>query len=349
MFVPHGRLQSPASTCARPLVHGLLNRATMQLDRSIPLLCCLLLTSALVACESDPDADEAADETGDGDGDPSGDGDGDSTGDGDGDPTGDGDGEGEGDGDGDGEPADDCPDEFFPAVSPDPANAEFPDPYLNVYCEGDEVIVESNGIPGYEFVEVTPNPLDDQDWEWHFPRNPEVAAQTSEIPLLNGIGIAINGLPIFGPNEGMFPDPYGDPVYNGIMDFCMGHTAQMGVYHYHALLVECLTAATPDGEPDPVIGYSFDGFPIFGPMGCLDAECTEVVEFESGWVQTGDPSTYAWDNYEYQGGDEPTILDQCNGHVGPAGDYHYHATATFPYVLGCYTGTATNNGGMGMP
>ena len=56
-----------------------------------------------------------------------------------------------------------------------------------------------------------------------------------------------------------------------------------------------------------------------------------------------------WDNYEYQGGDEPTILDQCNGHVGPAGDYHYHATASFPYILGCYTGTAINNGGTGMP
>jgi hypothetical protein len=83
-------------------------------------------------------------------------------------------------------------------------------------------------------------------------------------------------------------------------------------------------------------------------MGCLDAECTEIVEFESGWVQTGDPSTYAWDAHEYQGGNEPTILDQCNGHVGPGGDYHYHATATFPYVLGCYSGTATNNM-MGMP
>jgi hypothetical protein len=305
----------------------------MQLERSIGL-CCLLLTLPLAACENDPAADEAADETGDGDGDPTGDGDGDPTGDGDGDPTGDGDGDGDGD---------ECPTENFPPVSPDPANAAYPDPYLNVHCEGDEVIVESNGIPGYEFVEITPNPLGDQDWEWHFPLHPELAANTSEIPLLNTIAIAINGLPIFGPNEAEFPDPYGDPVYNQIVDFCLGHTAQMGVYHYHALLVECLTADTPAGEPDPVIGYAFDGFPIYGPIGCLDAECTEVVEFVSGWVQTGDPSTYAWDNHEYQGGDDPTILDQCNGHVGPNGDYHYHATATFPYVLGCYSGTATDN------
>jgi hypothetical protein len=307
------------------------------MQRSI--LSCLLLTLPLAACENDPATDESADETGDGDGDPTGDGDGDPTGDGDGDPTGDGDGDPTGDGDG--EPADECPTANFPPVSPDPANAAYPDPYLNVYCEGDEVIVEANGIPGYEFVAITPNPLEEQDWQWHFPLHPEQAAQTSEIPLLNSIGIAINGLPIFGPNEAAMPDPYGDPVYNQIVDYCLGHTAPMGVYHYHALLVECLTADTPAGEPDPVIAYSFDGFPIYGPMGCLDADCTEVVEFVSGWVQTGDPSTYAWDNHEYQGGADPTILDQCNGHVGPLGDYHYHATASFPYVLGCYAGTAT--------
>lgn len=334
MFVSHERIAKSSVDMSTTLVRGLLDSRIMKLDRSIPLLCCLLLTPAFIACENDPDADESADETGDGD-----------TGDGDGD-TGDGDGD---TGDGDGDPNDDCPDEHFPAVSPDSANAEYPDPYLNVYCQGNELIVESNGIPGYEFVEVTPNPLGDQDWQWHIPRYPKVAAQTTGIPLLNAVAIAVNGLPIFGPNEGMFPDPYGDPVYNGLMDFCMGHTAQMGVYHYHALLVECLTAATPDDEPDPVIGYSFDGFPIYGPMGCLDEDCTEVVEYESGWVQTGDPTTFAWDNYEYQGGDDPTILDECNGHVGPAGDYHYHATASFPYILGCYTGTAINNGGMGMP
>ena len=308
-------------------------------------LCTLaLLTLPALACADDADpVDEAGDggsETGDGDGDPT-------SGDGDGDPT--------TSGDGDGDPADACPTANFPAVSADPANAAYPDPTLAVYCEGDEVIVEANGIPAYEFVEMTPNPLTEQDWAWHFPRYPEVAAAPSTIPLLGAAGIAVNGLPIYGPNEAQFPDPYGDPVYNQIVDFCKGHTGGQGDYHYHALLVACLTGDTPAGEPDPVIGYSFDGFEIRGPMGCSDASCTSTVEYQSGWVQTGDPSTYAWDNHEYQGGDDPTILDECNGHVGPAGDYHYHATASFPYILGCYTGTATNNivggggGGGGMP
>ena len=295
----------------------------------------------------DPSGPEET-ETGDGDGDdPTGDGDGDDPATGDGD--GDGDDSTSGDGDGD-EPMGDCPAINFPELSADPANGDYPDPFVDAYCEGDEVVVEANGIPAYEFVQVTPNALQAQDYEWRFPRYPEVANQTSEIPLLGVTGVAVNGMPLFGPNEAMFPDPYGDPVYNGIVDFCLGHTAMMGVYHYHALLVECMTAADVLGQPSPVIAYSLDGFPIYGPQGCADAECSEVVEYGSGWVQTGDPSTYAWDNHEYQDSPDPAVLDACNGHLGPQGDYHYHATPTFPYILGCYAGTATPAGmGGGMP
>ena len=52
---------------------------------------------------------------------------------------------------------------------------------------------------------------------------------------------------------------------------------------------------------------------------------------------------------EQAGRGAPAYLDECNGHVGPSGDYHYHTTATFPYILGCYRGTPTNNGGNGTP
>lgn len=240
-----------------------------------------------------------------------------------------------------------CPNENFPPVTAHPANANYPDPFLDVYCEGDELVVESNGIPAYEFEPITPNALNAQDYTWRLPLSPTVAAETSEIPLLGTVGIAVNGLPFYGPNEGGMPDPFGDPVYNGIMDACMGHTGPVGDYHYHAMLVACLTAGAPEDEASPVLGYAFDGFPIYGPQGCLDSECSEVVTFESGWVQTGDPTTYAWDNHEYQASDAPTQLDQCNGRIGPDGTYRYHATSTFPYILGCYAGTPGDQGGDG--
>lgn len=242
----------------------------------------------------------------------------------------------------------DCPEAaLFPALTADPANAAYPDPSMTVSCEGDVLRVQSNGIPTYEYVDMTPNGLEAQAHDWRITRAPAQAAATTEIPLLGTAGFTLTGLPIYGPNEAEFPDPYGDPVYNELLDTCLGHTGGAADYHYHALLVACVLAGVEvaDDEPDPIIGYALDGFPIYGPRGCLDEACAEVVTFESGWVQTGDPTTYAWDNHEYQGGGAATVLDACNGRVGPDGSYRYHATATFPYVLGCYAGTPGDDAG----
>jgi hypothetical protein len=236
-------------------------------------------------------------------------------------------------------PLPECPTSAFPSVTADPANGRWAAPRLEVTCNDSQVVVASNGIPPYEFQRTTPSDLREQEYVWRFPRHPELAEEPTAIPLLGPIAIAVNGLPIYGPNEGEHPDPYGDPVYNDILDWCMGHTARRGDYHYHALIVACLTARHDAAQPAPVIAWAFDGFPIYGPMGCVDGACTEVVEYQSGWRQTGDPSTYAWDNNEYSAAAATDFsLDRCNGHVGPLGDYHYHATSGFPYILGCYSG-----------
>ena len=233
-----------------------------------------------------------------------------------------------------------CPiDDFIDTSQWEGAGGEFPDPYLEVYCDDETIHVLSNGIPNFDFIQLTPNPLQEQDWHWQIPRYPLEANQTSEIPLLGTVAIAINGLPIFGPNEAAFPDPFGDPIYNDILDFCLGHTAQEGIYHFHAMLMECLLLNADPNEPSPVLAYSKDGYPIYGSQGCSDASCTEMIEYESSWVQIGDPETYVWDAFEYQYQEGSQYLDECNGHYGPQGDYHYHATPTFPYVLGCYHGT----------
>ncbi|MFM2245158.1 MAG: hypothetical protein RL071_1232 [Pseudomonadota bacterium] len=237
----------------------------------------------------------------------------------------------------------DCPEaDAFPTLTADPANSAYPDPELRVRCEDDLLIVESNGIPAYAYVDMTPNGLEAQAHAWSITRSPAVAAAPTEIPLLGTAAFALNGMPIYGPNEAQVPDPYGDPIYNELVDTCLGHTGAAADYHYHALLVACVLMGldVSADAPDPIIGYALDGFPIYGPRGCLDADCATPVTFQSGWVQTGDPSTYAWDNHTYVGDSaDPTVLDACNGRIGPDGTYRYHATATFPYILGCYAGT----------
>ena len=79
-------------------------------------------------------------------------------------------------------------------------------------------MVRSNGVPHYEFVQVTPNPLREQDNEYRIPAKPRVADAPTPIGLLGTIGVAVNGIAIFGPNEGPVPaeEQFGDPVYNSI-------------------------------------------------------------------------------------------------------------------------------------
>ena len=221
----------------------------------------------------------------------------------------------------------------------DPANSDYPDPSVTAGCTETTLVVESNGIPDYEFVPITPNPMEAQDFLWEITLSPVLDDGPTELPLLATVGFTLSGLPIQTPNEAEMPDPYGDPVYNGILDFCYGHIGGNNDYHLHALLTECITSLAADGDPSPILGFALDGFPIYGPNGCLDTDCAEIVTFSSGWVQTGDPSTYAWDNYAFTADDDELTLDQCNGRVQPDGSYGYHATSGFPYVLGCSMGT----------
>jgi hypothetical protein len=257
----------------------------------------------------------------------------------------------------------------------------YPAPQLAVECVDGEVRVTSNGIPHYRFVRITPNDLAAQNHVFTFPQFPEVADSPTDIPLLGTAGVAVNGVPFYGPNEAERPDPFGDPVANQIMDMCEGHTAARGDYHFHALPEGCLSLDPPPAEaPSPILGFALDGFPIYGPRGCVDAGCNDVIEFKSSWEHQAPgrldcagaddcgrdetcaltvvdgvereaciPKTYAWDNNVYVEKADPQYLDRCNGRVGPDGTYRYHATATFPYIIGCYMGTAEvpGMGGMG--
>ncbi len=240
------------------------------------------------------------------------------------------------------------------AQAPGPG-AGYAAPTLSVSCTTTTFTVKSNGMPTYTFRQTTPNALSAQNYSWTLPRSPTVAATTTTLEnVLGPLAVSVAGTPIFGPTEAAQPanQAYGDPVYNGLLDDCDGHTAPQGVYHLHALSQKCLvpsglvaepwTLADPSTTtPSPIIGYAFDGFPIYGPYECVDVACSQVVEMKSSYVRTGDPTTYVWKAYEFSAPTDAEHLDACNGHVGPNGDYHYHGTLDFPYTLGCYAGTST--------
>ena len=233
-----------------------------------------------------------------------------------------------------------CPSDAFMDVSDSPGAGEgYARPRLEVKCEGGDLVVSSNAIPHYEFVQITPNPLVELNRDYRMPLNPKLAERPSPLPLLGPSGVAINGIPLFGPNEGPVPRPgFGDPIYNAIMDSCMGHTARQ--YHYHALVETCFDVAREADEPSPILAFGWDGFPIYGPFGCRDEECSEIIEYKSSWEQLREPRIDAWDAYRFIPKDGVEYLDRCNGHSGDdqGGAYHYHATATWPYIMGCFSG-----------
>jgi hypothetical protein len=197
---------------------------------------------------------------------------------------------------------------------------------------------------GMKIFTRSPNALAAQNWNWHVPLQPAVAASSTAINTWFGtVGFTTTGIPIYAAMEGAQPasEAFGDPIYNGIVDTCKGHTGPAKEYHVHALN----TATSCGFGPSPIVGYALDGFPIYGSQGCLDTACTQVVTFKSGWVKTGDPKTNAWSNYTYQSSSDQTVLDKCNGRVGPDGTYRYYVTASFPYTFGCFKGTPTTQSG----
>lgn len=232
-----------------------------------------------------------------------------------------------------------CPGMNFPDLSSSPgAGVSYDKPRVVVTCTSTELTVTSNGMISFPFVAKTPNPLRSQSFTWRVPLAPRVAPTTSSIVnVLGTLGFTTTGLPIYGPTEGPMPatEAFGDPVFNKILDACGGHTGPMAEYHHHALI----TVTACNLRSSGVIGYALDGIPIYGGLGCLDKKCSKKATMKSGYVRTGNPKTNSWAAYTYK--KAKGVLDECNGRFQPDGTYGYHATAGFPYVIGCFRGTPT--------
>lgn len=193
---------------------------------------------------------------------------------------------------------------------------------VEIYEEGDYIVLESAGTPDHqspywgighplyesphEGMVVNPNRIEEQDMQMYVPTDPEFADRPGETDL-GAIGMAVNGVALYNQYAGRTPQGW-LPLDREIDSFDRyhGHPQQQGQYHYHIEPV-WLTAE----DPSALVGVLLDGIPIYGP--------------------------------EELDGSVPGDLDECNGHVGPTPDtrsevYHYHVTDVEPYLVGCYSG-----------
>ena len=198
----------------------------------------------------------------------------------------------------------------------------------NVRVSHDErfLIIESQGYPNHPTAVFpnsrNPNSIRVQSFKFRLPLEPKLADKITRLPM-GAIGTALNGVVFFNPfeMEGQNAVEGHSEVW---LDSCCGHPQQTGVYHYHKYPSCVKSPFADDGQQhSPIIGFAFDGFPLYGPYEAAGAMAKDLK---------GDHA-----------------LDVCNGHKDEQRGYHYHVTpGRFPYILGGYAGVVepSNNRGL---
>ncbi|CAM9991704.1 unnamed protein product [Ectocarpus sp. 12 AP-2014] len=150
------------------------------------------------------------------------------------------------------------------------------------------------------------------------------------------VGMMINGVAVYSSYaDDRAATTYGAAaakLHGDTTDLCGGSTTADGVYHYHnapgclqeqAMKAQNLTA----DDHSPLLGWAFDGFPIYGQLGPSGVEMLRCNT-------TGANETYC--------------LDECGGYEGEISGvdhllYRYYMTCGsgpeyFPFTINCYRG-----------
>ena len=180
----------------------------------------------------------------------------------------------------------------------------------------------------------------------------------------SAIGIAVNGALITNANTGVTHSDSTSWHYNALYrndvsrDNAGGNPDSNNIYGYVQPTAK-VTGVTDYSttEHSPIIGWSFDGFPIYGPYSYEDRAnaSSSIVRIESGYslktvnrdtIATGPgglPTGEFIEDYVYASNSHG--LDQYNGRYGvtpefPLGTYYYVATRNadttpaYPYTVG---------------
>lgn len=264
---------------------------------------------------------------------------------------------------------------------------ELPEPEVSITIEDGMRVIRSNGLPDHETGAFpnsgNPNAIRPQSHEYKVPLLPRLADEpTIARPEF---GIAINGV-IFDAGTGEFWSAEGrvfgggsewnyDAMGGGVpfgIDENNAHVQPTGKYHYHGLPTGLIENLSGDAGPEQMIllGWAFDGFPIYGPYSYADAwdADSQIKELDTSYrlkkgkrPETPDgpggtyDGTFAYD-FEYVEGSGD--LDECNGRFGvtpefPMGTYYYVISDAFPNVPRLWKGEPSEalarRGGPGGP
>ncbi|MGZ3862332.1 MAG: YHYH protein [Bacteroidia bacterium] len=276
-----------------------------------------------------------------------------------------------------------------------------------IQYSANNVYVSTKGVPSYPtgpFLDGNPSQASNQNAIFKFPLAPTQNTGTQTATTMGNIGVFINGVALFDYRDGVSwsnscsclkGGPLGgsgDGVWNRDavvaekpgFDCSKGHPA-MGNYHHHqnpsAFKLDKNVISTicnlydADGlyaidstQHSPLIGYAYDGFPIYGAYAYKNTNGTGgIVRMKSSWslrnittrttyytgasvtagpaVSSTYPLGYFKEDYQYTAPTSSDYLDDHNGRFCvtpeyPAGTYCYFATvdsnwnSAYPYVVG---------------
>ena len=256
------------------------------------------------------------------------------------------------------------------------------------------------------FLDGNPSLATNQNAIFKLPRNPVQNTGTATSTTGGNIGIFVNGVALFDYRDGVSwknstqqlcggpiqPMCTGDGVWNrdavvaerSGFDCSKGHPA-MGNYHHHqnpsafnldlSVISTVCNLYAADGlyaidstRHSPLIGFAYDGFPIYGAYGYANTDGTGAItrmrsgyqyrnitvrtHYANGTDVTDGPAVsgtyplgYFREDYEFITHAEPYYLDAHNGRFCvtpefPQGTYAYFCTvnatwnSAYPYVVG---------------
>lgn len=247
---------------------------------------------------------------------------------------------------------------------------------LTISANGTDCTLSSDGIPNHDFNDTGAfaTAVAEVNESFTIKGSPTAASSPTALSLDYDNGVFLNGVKLdllAAACYGVGPGPLGqekigcnttgtpwryDPMFSGNSfgtDSNNAHTQPDGAYHYHGdpgVLYDA-TGATESG----VVGFAADGFPIFGPYiddggtvrrvtsGYALKSGARVSQAGEGAFPGGDSDgtmgalqggTFV-DDYAFTGGGD---LDACNG-MNRDGVYGYYITDSYPWIIGCFTGT----------
>ncbi len=251
-------------------------------------------------------------------------------------------------------------------------STNIPTDVQEVWYTSSTVYIVSNGIPNYYVVNQTVNDAADQDWVFGIPRNPVEKTGTKTSVGQGQIGVYVDGSCFFHPGDAQSYQNAGK-WWRGAyffekpdFDYTNGHSTPSPSNTYHHHVANSYYSYSDNTKHSALIGFAWDGFPIYGPYGYTIASDANsgISRMTSSWQErnmssrttlpdgssaTGPAINSQYplgcfiEDYEYKSG--TGTLDQYNGRFCvtpeyPNGTYAYFTTINadltpdYPYFIG---------------